>query len=138
MQTFISWSENYNTGNFVIDHQNRRLIQLINELEEVSRHTELKPALMDVVLNEVIDYIESHFKTEEKIMDQISFSEINEHKTLHKELLAQINTFKKNAPLGLTYFDPSLFDALRNWLLTHIITEDPKIIKEMCAGTGMV
>ena len=44
MEQFFKWENKYNTGNFVIDHQHRRLVQLINDLEEVLQQKEIYPA----------------------------------------------------------------------------------------------
>lgn len=75
MQNFTSWESEYNTGNLVIDYQNRRLLQLINDLEEISLNVELNPALLDIVFDELAEYTNYHFKTEEKIMEQVNYSQ---------------------------------------------------------------
>lgn len=137
MQKFTSWETAYNTGNLVIDYQNRRLLQLINELEEVSLNVELNPALLDIVFDELAEYTNYHFKTEENIMEQVNYSQKEDHKILHKEFINQINIFKLKIQQGPLYIDHVFCDFLKTWLVGHISNEDHKIISEMSTGQGI-
>ncbi len=138
MQQFIKWNEKYNTGNFVIDHQHRRLVQLINDLEEVIQQDELHPTLLNVIFDEVTSYTQYHFSTEEELMETCNYSGIIEHKILHKNFVSGLSQFKIEAGEGKVNIDIGLCQYLKEWLLKHIAVEDPKIIAEITSGQGVV
>jgi hemerythrin-like metal-binding protein len=135
---FIKWNEKFNTGNFVIDHQHRRLVQLINDLEEVIGQNEARPALTKVIFDEVSDYTRYHFQTEEELMESTHYSGIDDHKKLHKNFVEGLTLFKIEADKGAVDIDKALCEFLKDWLLAHIAIEDPKIIAEMTSGHGVV
>jgi hemerythrin-like metal-binding protein len=138
VQQFIKWLDKYNTGNFVIDHQHRRLVQLINDLEEVIGQQELKPSLLNVIFQEVSDYTVYHFQTEEELMESVNYSGIVDHKVLHKNFIVGLEQFKTEAEKGTVYIDIALCQFLKDWLLAHIAIEDPKIFAELSTGQGVV
>ncbi len=138
MEQFIKWNDKYNTGNFVIDHQHQRLVQLINDLEEVIRQNDLKPTLLNVIFDEVTEYTRYHFQTEEELMETVNYSGIVEHKLLHKEFVRELTVFRAEAEAGAVHIDTALCKFLKDWLLGHIASEDPKIIAEMSSGQGLI
>lgn len=138
MKQFINWNEKYNTGNFVIDHQHRRLVQLINNLEEVLSHDELHPTLLNVIFEEVTNYTVYHFQTEEELMENVNYSGMDDHIILHKAFIEGLAQFKIQVDNGKAYIDIGLCQYLKDWLLGHIVVEDPKIIQEMSSGQGAV
>lgn len=138
MEPFIVWSDKYNTGNFVIDYQHQRLVRLINDLDEVLRHEELRPSLLKVILDEVANYTLYHFQTEEEIMEKVNYSAREEHVRIHKSFIQKLDLFVADYKKGATDIDRDFCLYLKNWLMTHIATEDPKIISEMSLGQGVV
>lgn len=137
-EQFIKWNDIYNTGNFVIDYQHRRLVQLINDLEEVIQQKELKPTLLTVIFDEVASYTQYHFQTEEELMDNVNYSGIGEHKKLHSDFIKDLTGYKIEFDKGVAYIDISLCQFLKDWLLVHIAVEDRKVVAEMGAGQGVV
>jgi len=138
VQQFIKWNDKYNTGNFVIDHQHRRLVQLINDLEEVIQQQDLKPTLLNVIFDEVTSYTQYHFQTEEELMANVNYSGIVEHKQLHQDFIKGLALFKVQADKGTVYIDTALCQFLKDWLLGHIAVEDQKIVAEISTGQGVV
>jgi hemerythrin-like metal-binding protein len=113
-------------------------VQLINDLEEVIQQKELKPTLLNVIFDEVSDYTQYHFQTEEELMASVNYSGIVEHKLLHKEFVEGLALFKIEADKGAVYIDIALCQFLKDWLLGHIAIEDPKIFAEISSGQGVV
>ena len=138
MKDFITWNEKYNTGNFVIDYQHQRLVRLINDLNDVRQHEELKPSLLSVILDEVENYTQYHFMTEEELMEKIGYSSMVEHKKFHRDFIIKLKEFQLEYSKGSKNIDSEFCKYLKDWLLDHIASEDPKFINEMCSGQGVV
>ncbi len=79
---------------------------------------------LEKVLNELIDYTVYHFETEEKLMHAHGYEKLDEHKKIHKELVAQIGAFREKFLEGNAAVDVELTGFLKNWILNHIQETD--------------
>ncbi len=121
---YIIWNERNNTGISIIDEQHRGIISTINSLhyfiQNGHEHDIIKPTL--IMLSQ---YTNIHFRTEEVLMKDANYPNIEEHISHHKKLLAKTNTliytFNKN-----NSDSNSLLKFLREWWIGHINTEDMK------------
>lgn len=119
----LEWSDEYSVGVESMDAQHKKLIDLINQLDEViqaGRHfEELEP-----VLDGVIDYTKTHFQAEEAYMEKVGYPDLEAHKESHAQLLKEVLGFREAAGSG----DPEVMDRflvfLRTWLLGHIVGID--------------
>jgi len=68
-----------------IEQQHRELVNLLNGLTVAVKNHEPKDNI-DLIINGVIAYTEKHFADEERLMVQSGYPEIENHKTMHKEL----------------------------------------------------
>ncbi len=59
----MKWASEYNTGIDVIDEQHKRILDYINEIDDV-KDDEDRRRIKDV-LDNIIDYTQSHFTFEE-------------------------------------------------------------------------
>ena len=59
----MKWVPEYNTGIDVIDDQHKRILDYINEINDVAEHTDR--ARIKQILENIIDYTQSHFTFEE-------------------------------------------------------------------------
>lgn len=138
MKAIVQWDDKFNTGNFVIDYQHKRLVRMINELDEIRLHDELRPFLLNLVFDEVREYTEYHFKTEEELMTSRNYSMISEHKKIHENFIHKLYYFKEQIEMQNKEIDKQLCQFLKDWLFGHIANEDPKFISELTMGNGMV
>jgi hemerythrin len=121
----IEWKEEYSVNVQEIDAQHKRFIGLMDKLYTASGNFTITEVL-GKILDELLDYAQLHFKTEEKYFDKFNYALSEEHKSKHKELLSKIEYFLK-AHLELNK-DVSfeLLDFLEDWLVDHLSTQDKK------------
>jgi hemerythrin-like metal-binding protein len=120
---FFEWNDKLQTGIEIIDNQHRRLIDLVNELNEAMRNKKGKEALGHV-LSELKDYTNYHFKYEEKEFEKFGYPQSEVHKKEHDDLIRQveelIGQFQKDR-LGISI---DVLDFLTKWVKNHIMKED--------------
>lgn len=138
MNLAVEWSDNFNTGNYILDYQHQRLVRLINDLNEIRLHDELRPFLIDVVFDEVVDYTRYHFETEEKFMKETNYSKFHEHQQMHENFKKKLEHFNEGLKTKSKNIDQEFCLFLRDWLINHIVAEDPKFISEIVTGNGLV
>jgi hemerythrin len=118
---------NYGTG-FVVEWRDGFKIG-INQVDAEHRHlfTLIKALNLDNVndtLNELLDYVVTHFTNEQELMEHSGYPEFQSHLVLHEEFSAHVADF-----LGDTgNWDDARLTELRRflnkWLVGHILTHD--------------
>lgn len=113
------------TGHDIIDDQHRKLIDMVNQLEEAVEQGRGREGV-DRLLNFLGDYAAKHFSVEEKLMTSTRCPAAEKNREAHK---AMFETYKKwRANYDQHGFDPSLIMELKNilseWLVQHICKID--------------
>lgn len=119
----IEWNEKLSVGVPEMDNQHKRLVAIINELNDAMKQGKGREAL-GKVLNNLITYVHTHFKSEEEFMRKVSFPELESHKAEHKKLTNEVEKFYNDFKDGKTILSVQIMNFLRNWLLDHIGKKD--------------
>lgn len=126
--SFITWNDSYSVGVVLIDNQHKRLINIINELSDAMGAGKGKDVL-GKVLQELIQYVNTHFKTEEDYMVKYSYPEYEAHRYEHEKLTDEIKRFYEDFNAGRALLTIQIMNFLRNWLMDHIVVKDKKFGK---------
>lgn len=121
--SLLQWSDQYLVGDELIDRQHRYLFDLINAFHDAFVERRERREVLRL-LTQLIEYAESHFEAEERIMRENRFPGLERHHHAHVRLYEQI--FELNAKLQDRSLNPT-YDTiafLRNWLSDHILGND--------------
>ena len=110
-----------------IDRQHRELVNMFNRLNDAVKNHESRNDIYRLI-DEVISYTRLHFATEEQLMVQSGFPEIESHKRMHEELIKDTLHLKDK----LDYVGEDMFsDWFNHWpfgrVLAHIQYGDKQI-----------
>ena len=119
----ITWNENFSVGVREIDEQHKRLIGMINELNEVDNTTVGSETIFDV-LTKMTNYALSHFEEEEQYMIKYNYPDYSIHKDQHSKFKDQLITFCKDTKAHKESIPTEIFSYLRTWLINHILETD--------------
>ncbi|HTY03694.1 MAG TPA: bacteriohemerythrin [Rhodocyclaceae bacterium] len=75
---------------------------------------------------ELLDYTETHFASEEKLMEAAGYPELSAHRGLHRSLLAQARDMEMRVELGERHVPVELNRFITRWLIEHIEANDKK------------
>ncbi|MEA1980456.1 MAG: bacteriohemerythrin [candidate division Zixibacteria bacterium] len=124
----IQWQEMFSVGIPSVDNQHKKLVSMINQLEDsLTAGKGLVNDDVGKVLTKLVEYTKFHFEDEEKIQNDIQYSDRNRHKQLHKELVGQVIGILMKLKKGETINVFEMMNFLRDWLVNHILKEDRKI-----------
>ncbi|MDM8526321.1 bacteriohemerythrin [Desulfococcaceae bacterium HSG8] len=127
----FQWTNDISVGVEVLDKHHQKLVDIVNQLHNAMREGRAKGVIVGIV-NELLDYTKYHFKEEEKLMERISYSAIDEHKRAHGQFISTAQNYKAQAENGLeTFLSVSVSLMLTDWLKNHIGIMDKKYQKEM-------
>ncbi|MDL2286619.1 bacteriohemerythrin [Desulfococcaceae bacterium OttesenSCG-928-F15] len=121
----IIWEERLNIRVQNIDEQKQKIVEHINKIY-VRFHEKADARTLFDLLNELGEGLRMHFALEEKIMQQLSYPEIQDHKKLHKLYIRKTLNLRRlvsDTPENLTEEN---LRTLGNWLMDHICTEDQR------------
>jgi hemerythrin len=121
----INWGPKYSVGISSIDTQHKKLVDIINDLNDAMRNGKSKEVL-NTTLTSLIDYTKVHFKFEEDLFNKYGYAEKLSHKMLHDKLTRQVLDFYDNYQKGKATVSIELMNFLSDWLLKHIVAEDKK------------
>jgi hemerythrin-like metal-binding protein len=107
-----------------IDEQHKKLVNMINALNDAML-TNSSHELLGKIFTGLAAYTHKHFAYEENMFAEYGYSDSEEHKRQHNELIAQVVELKENFiknPQGTINTDLMLF--LKRWLTNHIMRTD--------------
>lgn len=133
---FIDWSNNLSVDIKGLDDQHKKLIDLINQLNEAMKVGKGKDVI-GKVLASLIDYTKYHFGTEEKLMQTHSYPSYIIHKKAHDDLTKQALDLQKKLEAGNLAITIEVMGFLKDWLSKHIMSTD-KQYSSFFKGKGVI
>jgi len=122
----ISWSDEYSLHIEELDKHHKKLIDIINKLNESIENSKGSEGLKEL-FEILIDYCSYHFSEEEHLMEEINYPDYDYHKQLHKDFKEKILKFQNNFLSGEPILRSQILNILKIWFEDHIVTEDKKI-----------
>ena len=120
----IEWTAELSVGIESIDEQHKKLVNIINALNDamlIGSSNEL----LGKIFTGLAAYTQKHFAYEENMFAEYGYTDSQEHKRQHSELIAQVVELKERFienPQGTISADLMLF--LKRWLTNHIMRTD--------------
>lgn len=120
----IEWTAELSVGIESIDEQHKKLVNMINALNDAML-TNSSNELLGKIFTGLAAYTQKHFSYEENMFAEYGYTDSEEHKRQHNELIAQVVELKEKFienPQGTMSADLMLF--LKRWLTNHIMRTD--------------
>jgi hemerythrin len=117
----IVWQPSFNLGIPIVDEQHKGIVSTINSLcfaiQNKHGNEMLKP-----VIGMVTEYTRIHFEIEENFLEKCGYPDLEQHRTLHKELTQALSHTSQDS---IWNKDPQEFlEFLKDWWINHICKED--------------
>ena len=122
----FNWYNKYSIGNEEIDNQHKKLFEIFNNMFDTCVSGD-KNKLSDAVVDDLADYSEYHFKTEEQYMRDVGYDEIDSHIKEHNTFRQKVLELKHNKHMGEHELCHELLLYLSKWLMHHVMEEDKKL-----------
>jgi hemerythrin len=111
----IRWNDTLCLNITEIDQQHRKLVDVINELNEAMRQSKGK-ALLGKILAGLVAYAGTHFRTEERILDRLGYPETARHKAEHAAFVKKVAEFRQGFESGKLGLSLQVMTFLSDWL----------------------
>lgn len=126
------WNTHLETGNDQIDSQHKRLFELTNHIADAVSGQGSLPET-SALLVELIEYANTHFCDEEKLMCQSSLNAAKKHRHVcaHRAFLNHVQAIAAKSDLAQSEAVNEILNFLVNWLVTHILTLDHRMVQAL-------
>ncbi len=129
----VVWSDKQATGIPIIDEQHRIIAGLINLLFFLLSRNLFKDSIVNIA-KVILHYIRLHNFTEEYILREAGYPELEEHRLLHKDaeleltlaIKKTLEAYENNARRS-----EELMAYMKNYWLVHTCKEDRKYISHL-------
>jgi hemerythrin len=121
----INWDVSFSVNVAEIDQQHKKLVEMVNELHNAMMQGKGR-LLLGKIVDGLISYTATHFKTEEKYFETYGYPETYIHKQEHAAFVRKVTEFRegfKKRKLTLTI---EVMDFLSDWIENHIKGTDKK------------
>lgn len=122
------WNDNFATGIAIIDEQHKVLVAILNKLANHFVHESSAPESLACVVQELADYADFHFKTEEEVWHKHFNGHplLASHEQAHHDFFIKVSEIQHSRN-NLEEFADELFGFLTRWLAFHILDNDKRM-----------
>ena len=121
----IVWNESLSVGVARIDEQHKKLVGMINELNEAMRKGQGKEVIGGIVEG-LVAYTVTHFALEESFFARTGYPDTAAHEKEHSEFVLKVSTFRDDFEAGRLSLTIDVMNFLSSWLKGHIKGCDQK------------
>jgi len=123
----LKWSEKYSVGVQEIDIQHRGLLDTINQIiDSIVKGNEWETTSR--IVDSLINYAYHHFSTEERLMKQVGYSELDSHIELHLDFIKKISGFAQETAISNSELQREMLKYVTTWYSNHVLGIDRKYI----------
>lgn len=115
----IQWNDSFLINFREIDSQHKRLVDMINDLDDAMREGKGREVLAKII-DGMVAYTKTHFETEEKYLAELHYPGLGEQKREHAEFVKKISDFRNDFQAEKLGLSIRVMDFLSNWLTHHI------------------
>ncbi len=116
---YLVWKDEYSVGIEEMDNDHKKLLNLINQLQ-TAVHYYTGKEFEEKALDELVDYTKTHFKKEEKLLEDNGYADLEAHKVQHEEFIAKVNEFLEQYKKDSEVTVIDTLEFLKDWLIKHI------------------
>lgn len=126
----IEWKPAFSVGEPAIDHEHRKLIDLVNQTAGaiVGRHP---AADIERGFGDLLQAISAHFALEEKQMREACYDRLADHKADHERLLDALRDLMDEAGQTPAIAAGHLVQTLEDWFVGHFRVHDSRLHRRL-------
>lgn len=124
----VNWDGTLATGIESIDIQHEELFRVINSMYDKMQRGGMEFNALVEALDSLRSYVKYHFRTEEKLMADHGYPELDQHRKEHEVFSERIYLFAQRPQEQINETLEEMQSFLLNWLIKHIQRTDRKYV----------
>jgi len=135
MPELVTWNDIYSVQIQRFDAQHKLLFKIINRLND-AMETAKTPRATAGALNELVDYLRTHFADEENAMKKFGYPGYDRHSVEHQQFNQQMQDFRQKFVAGKVAVSDEMMQFIQTWLKQHILRTD-RAYSSFLVGKGI-
>jgi len=123
----LQWDDSYSVGVQDIDEQHKGWFDAINRFQAAVDSGEAAQEFAKL-LEFLIGYAESHFKTEETYFEKCGYEGAESHRQQHRVFIEIVEGYKARFEADELIVPAEVSSFLNSWLTEHILSSDKRYI----------
>jgi hemerythrin-like metal-binding protein len=123
MPELVAWNDIYSVKIQRFDAQHKVLFKIINRLNDNMESGNGHRAMANA-LNELVEYLRTHFTDEESAMTKFAYPGYQRHCAEHQQFTQQVLDFRQKFTAGKVAVSQEMMQFLQTWLKQHILRTD--------------
>ena len=123
----IEWSDDIACGVPSVDTDHRNMVDLLNRAY-ADMMTGAGGQAATRIVTELGAMIDKHFADEERLMSRIGYPNLDQHRKIHKKLLARFEELRGRYEAGDANSGKEMFEYLAEWLRNHTNKHDKAFV----------
>lgn len=130
---FTEWQPAFSVGHSLLDAQHKKLFELCHEAAcHIADDTPAGLAKFRIILDQLADYVNEHFRSEEALLRKHGYPLLESHKEEHLNYQLKLANFLLAAALG-EVDKTSIVACLAGWWAEHILGSDQQYVSALQA-----
>jgi len=121
----ITWNDSLSVKIDSIDLQHKKLIELINDFYENLNRDTNKEKMVELIIA-LKNYTIFHFSSEEKLLKQANYPDLEKHKIEHQKFIQSVADFEDRFTHGKLLLSIEITGFIKEWITKHIMGTDQK------------
>lgn len=130
---FIQWSKSVVLNVPILDEQHKNMVDLTNQLHgllETKNKTQISK-----ILKSILDEMEIHFETEDKLMKESKLPLFFSHKLEHERFYNKLNNIYYRVESGEKQLTLDNLKMIKIWFFNHIEFKDRSLADHVIANS---
>lgn len=119
----LEWKETYSVGIKELDQQHKGLLELVNRVCNMDPATLPKNEAF-AILNTLINYAQTHFETEERLLQTHDYPHLAQQQREHVAFTAEVFKLAQQLEKNDPHLHRQITDFVKNWYISHILGTD--------------
>ena len=120
----LQWVPEWNSGHPEIDAQHRLLVEMANDYFNVALNPVAKSDGALSLLTNLLRELATHFDFEERILEQIGYPKVEEHRRINREMLRKAATLNESYQRGEVKLSSFVSFLVDDVVVGHMLQED--------------
>jgi hemerythrin-like metal-binding protein len=119
----LEWNDRLSVKVAVFDLEHKRLISIINKVDEAMSAGKGGDIVL-TVLNDLVNYTKTHFTHEEMELSKRNYPGLENQKKEHAAFVSKIEQFRTDAKAGKPMMGLQVISFISSWITNHIMKTD--------------
>ncbi|MBF0109055.1 MAG: bacteriohemerythrin [Magnetococcales bacterium] len=130
----LAWKDEFGIHNAQMDTHHKKLVEIANSIIEIVHSSQDRNSL-ERAFEGLVDYTHYHFASEENLMEEYGYPELERHRAIHRALVSRVLDYREEIASRETLDGVDFESFFRDWIVGHILNEDRKysvFLNERC------